>query len=94
MIAGLKKIDSVGRHSVNETMLLRNSPGPGSRELVLERFRLPDPMERISQDVFHQMQDAERYVAIRFCALAQIFPKLLVEYGFSMGGPLKAKLPP
>jgi hypothetical protein len=50
-------MDTITANQVNQTMLLRDSPGPGTGQFVLERFWLADPANWISQDFFHHVQN-------------------------------------
>jgi hypothetical protein len=38
-------------------MLLGDSPGPGSGQFILQRFRLADAVEWIPQDVLDEVQN-------------------------------------
>jgi hypothetical protein len=57
VIARLDKIDSLGAYAINQPMLLGDSPGPGSGQFILQRFRLADAVEWIPQDVLDEVQN-------------------------------------
>src|ERR1039457_6262091 len=46
--------------AVNHPVSLGDPPRPASRQAVLERLRLADPLKGIADHSFHQIQDAKR----------------------------------
>ena len=65
MITRLQEINSPARNSVDEPMLLCNSSGPRAAKLVLEWFRLANPLEWIFHDILNQEQDSKGYFSVR-----------------------------
>src|SRR5260370_115488 len=93
MISGLTEVDPVSRYSIDEAVLLGDSPGPSAGEFMLERFWLADAMKWVSEGIFHELQDAESDVAIRFHPPAEILTKFRVECSVSRSRLAQARGP-
>ena len=56
MVARLEEIDLVLSNQVHDAVFLRKSAGPNVWCQILQRLRLTDPSEWISEDRFHQIE--------------------------------------
>jgi len=83
MIARLEKVYPQIANEVNEPVLLRYAPRPGSWCKVLERFRLPDPCERIPYDRFNKVQDTKGGLSIGRNPMFQILGEFRLEDRYS-----------
>jgi len=59
MIARLKEVDAAFAHPVNQPVLLSDPPRPTAPQHVFERLGLADARERIAEDPFYKLQNAQ-----------------------------------
>ena len=65
MVTRLEEIDPSLADAIDQSMLLSESARPASREHVLQRFRLSQPGEWVTQDVLNEFKGAERRYQLR-----------------------------
>ena len=70
-------------------MLLRDSPGPHTRQLIPERFGFTYTVKRITQRGFHQLQNSKRGVSVCFNPKGEVLAKLWMENRISLSGRLQ-----
>lgn len=58
MIPGLKEIDTVPSHPIDQPVFPVDTARPRTSKLVLEGFRLTDAGERLSQNGVNKLQNA------------------------------------
>lgn len=58
MVASLEKRNPIVLDEIDEPVLLSDPTRPEARIEMFEGFRLPDPLERIIQNLFHQPQNS------------------------------------
>src|SRR3954452_12353068 len=83
VIAGLKELDAIVRHEVNQPMLLRKSPGPRSGSQILQRLRLPDSREWVAKDGFNKVERTKRDFPFVSNPEAKVFPKFGMEHRYT-----------
>jgi hypothetical protein len=86
VIPGLKEVDPAFTHPINQSMFLGDSSRPAACKYVLERFRLPNACEGISQHRLYEFEDPQCYLAVCGYPVTQILAELQVEYRFSLTG--------
>jgi hypothetical protein len=87
MISSLEKINPAFADPINQPMFLGHSARPAACQDVLERFRLPNPCEWISQHRFYEFEDPQCYFTVCARPVSQILAELGVEYRFAFTGP-------
>ena len=65
MVPGLKKIDALSAHGVDQPMLFGDPPRPRPREYVFQRLRFTDALERIPHNRLHQVENPKPHATIR-----------------------------
>lgn len=65
VVSGLKKIDALSAHRVDQPMLFGDPARPSPREYVLEGLRFADTLERIAHNRLHQIENPKRHATIR-----------------------------
>jgi hypothetical protein len=53
-----EEIDPVFSHQIDEPVLLRDPPRPAALQVEAQGLGLADPLERITQNLFDELQDA------------------------------------
>src|SRR5436305_1227048 len=91
VIAGLKELDSILRHKVNQPMLLGKAPRPRSSSQILQRLRLPDSRERIAKDRFDKIESTKRHLPVVGNPEAKVFPKFRMEHRGAHRRPIRLR---
>ena len=79
MVAGLQHDDIRISHEVDQAMRLIYSPGPGSRQDVLEWLGFASAGERVAQDILNQQIDSLQRLSVLALPVGVVFPPVPVE---------------
>jgi hypothetical protein len=79
VITGLSKVYPVITYQIDETMLLCQPVGPNTYPEMLQRLGLANPPERVAQNSFNQIEDAQRNPAVCGDAVLQILTKFWMK---------------
>src|SRR5712692_220679 len=80
MISRLEKINSSFANPINQPMFLGDSSRPAACQYVFKRLWFPNTGEGISQNRCDQLEHAQSYLAVCSYPIAQVLPKLRMEY--------------
>lgn len=67
--------------SINQAMLLRNTPGPGVGQAAAQGFGLPRSLEGIAQDCLGELQDSQRSATVDAGPVLEVLAKLRLHHG-------------
>jgi hypothetical protein len=70
MIAGLYEVNSFMPNNIYKPMFLSNSSRPNTWSKKFKRFRLANPLKRISHYRFDQLENTKGSLAVRFHPVA------------------------
>ena len=76
MISRLNEFNPVGKHPIDNTMFLANSPGPATGEVMPQWFGLANSLEWIVENRRHQVKNPKRGFAVCFNPAPQILAKV------------------
>src|ERR1017187_10754698 len=79
--------------AVTHPVPLGDPPRPASRQAVLERLRLADPLERIAQHRLYQTQDAKSDAPVGFHPKPEILQELALKDRLAFSGRPQATSP-
>ena len=77
MVASLKEIDPSFADSIDETVLLRQSPRPATGKQIFQRLGFSNSSEGITENALDQFESAKRDFAVCLDPMTQI----LAEFG-------------
>ncbi len=83
MITSLKEIDPVIANQVYDAMLLGKTTGPDAGGKIFERFGFANACKGIAHDCLDQIECPQGRFSFGFDPIAEVFPKLRLEDGFS-----------
>lgn len=93
VIPRLQENDLGFTYAVNQPVLSRDAARPGSRQHVLQRFRLTDSNKRIAHYDFHQVHGSKRGVSIGLDPVDKIPAKPWMKNGSPVNGTAQARFP-
>ncbi len=76
MVSRLKEMNPVFLHQIDQTMFLRDAPGPNARTQSLQRLGFTFPAKRIPHYRLDQTKDPQGYLAVLFNPINKIIPKV------------------
>jgi hypothetical protein len=76
MVATLKKVDLTLVNAVDQSVFLRNAPGPSAERF--ERFRLPYTFKGVRLNRFNQFQDFARNLLVDSGPVLKILLEMLI----------------
>ena len=79
MVAGLEKIDSVVRDTVDQSVSSGNAAGPDVGPQMFERLGLPDAFEGVASDRLHELEDAEGHFSVGLDPVLQVLHALILD---------------
>ena len=79
MIPSLQKVDPTFCHEMADAVLLGETPRPSARRKVLERLRLANAIEGVTQDRLHEVDGAKGDSSVVFDPVPKIFNELRVK---------------
>src|SRR5215471_16788545 len=79
VVTGCEDDDLCFRDDVDEAVLIVDPPGPGPRQVVLERLGLADTGEGIPPDVLDQFVDPREHLAVGLDPGGVVLPALVFE---------------
>src|SRR5258705_13690567 len=80
MITGLKEIDPVFAHQVDDAMLLRQPTRPRARQRIFKRLWLANSTKWIIHNGFDELKGLQCHFAVGLNPKAQVFAEFFVEY--------------
>ena len=72
---------------INKPVFLIYSPRPAALQFMLQRLWLPDAFKRIALDIFNQIDDSKRLLAILFDPPSEVFESGKIKFQASHGLP-------
>lgn len=79
VIAGLEKVNPAVAYQINDTVFFGEPSGPCAGRQVLERFRLPYPGERISEDSLDEIECSQGCGSVCADPITQVLKELRLE---------------
>ena len=93
MIAPHQEVDTVVPNQVDEAMLLGDPSRPDVGPEMLDRFGLPDAVERVTHDCLNKLEEPERSSTISLNPKLEVLPELILEDGETRGRGGAVRLP-
>ena len=79
VVTGLQEFNAIIEHVVHQTIRFIDAARPDIAAEVFQRFRFPNALRRIPQYRFHQIQHAQRCLAIGVHPIAQIAQAFILD---------------
>jgi hypothetical protein len=81
VIAGLEEVDATGTNQVDDSVFLREAPGPRARWKVLERFRFANASKGIAEHRLDNSESTKRHLPVCFHPESEVLDELRLKDG-------------